>query len=127
MMPPSLTRRLSAILLGTILVTGCMGWSPAAAPTPSTQPADTTARRMLVWSQGHGYELRGAIWRGDTLAGREVRSGQSLPLLRASIDSVRVRRWRPAATFLLVGGVVVGIAASVVGLYVIACSEGGCD
>jgi hypothetical protein len=82
---------------------------------------------MLVWSQGRGHELRGAVWRGDTLAGREARSGQPVALLRASIDSVRVRRWRPAATFLLVGGVVVGIAASVVGLYAIACGEGGCD
>ena len=130
MMPPFLTRPLAAFLLGTTLLTGCTGWSPAAAPTPSTQPADTTARRMLVWSQGRRYELREAVWRGDTLIGREARSEQPLPLLRESIDSVRVRRWRPVETFLLVGGVVVGIAAAVLVAYAIAmgegCSQGGC-
>jgi hypothetical protein len=128
MMSPSLTRPLSAVLLGITLLTCCTGWSPAAAPTPSTRPADTTAHHMLVWSQGHSYELRGAVWRGDTLVGREARSEQPLRLTRESIDSVRVRRWRPLATFLLVTGVVAGIAAAVVGLWAIACSgDGGCD
>lgn len=128
MMSPSLTRPLSAILLGTTLLTGCTGWSPAAAPTPSTRPADTTAHRMLVWSQGHSYELRGAIWRADTLVGREARYEQPLHLARESIDSVRVRRWRPLASFLLVAGVVAGIFAAVAGLYLISCSgDGGCD
>ena len=128
MMSPSLTRALSAILLGTTLLTACMGWSPVAAPAPSTRPADTTAHRMLVWSQAHRYELRGAVWRGDTLVGREARAERPLRLARESVDSVRVRRWRPLASFLLVAGVVAGIAAAVAGLYVIGCSgDGGCD
>jgi hypothetical protein len=128
MMSPFLTRPLSAILLGTTLLTGCTGWDPATAPTPSTQPADTTAHRVLVWSQGRRYELRDAVWRGDTLVGREARSEQPLPLLRESIDSVRVRRWRPAETFLLVGGIVaVGIVGGIIIAYMIECSGAESD
>ena len=128
-MSPFLTRALSRSLLGATLLTGCRGWSPAVAPAPSTAPADTTVHHLLVWSQGHSYELRGAVWRGDTLVGREARYEQPLRLTRESIDSVRVRRWRPLASFLLVAGVVVGIAAAVVALWAIECSGGnsGCD
>ena len=127
MMPPFLIRTLAAFLLATTLLTGCTGWDPAAAPTPSTQPADTKPHRMLVWSQGRRYELREAVWRGDTLVGHEVRSEQPLPLWRESIDSVRVRRWRPAETFLLVGGIVavVFIGGALIA-YGLPCSDYAC-
>jgi hypothetical protein len=112
-------RPLSGLLLVTTLVgtTGCMEWSPALTPRPApAAPATTTTaarpHRLLVWSNGARYELTQAAWHGDTLVGRRAAERDELRLARSQVDSVRVRRLRPGATFAAAAGTVAGVGAA---------------
>ena len=131
MMSPLVTRTLCMLLLASVALGGCMGWSPAAAPVPQASAADPSAvprlTHMRVWAEGRVYELRDAVWQGDELVGQDARERTPVRLSRSAMDSVSVRALRPAATFLTLSGVVVGTGAAILGLYVIACASGGCD
>jgi hypothetical protein len=131
MMSPHVVRALSALLLPTMFLAGCMGWRPATAPAPQASAADTSTvpspSRMRVWNAGRVYELRGAIWQSDSLVGQDARGATPVRFARSAVDSVSVRGLRPTATFLAFTGVVVGTGAAILGLYVIACASGGCD
>jgi hypothetical protein len=131
MMAPFAMRTLSALLLPSVILAGCMGWSLPSAPTPQASAADTSVvlsqTRMRVWAEGRVYELREAVWRGDSLLGQDAREATPVRLARSAVDSVSVRKLRPTATFLTFTGIVVGTGAAILGLYVIACASGGCD
>jgi hypothetical protein len=131
-MPALPTRALSTLLLAATLVgtTGCMEWSPAVTPRPApTTSAAAVAvakpRHVLVWAGSARYELTDAAWRGDTLVGRRAEERDELRLARSAVDSVRVRRLRPGATFAAAAGVVGGIGATAF-LAVLAAFAGGC-
>ncbi|HEU4697755.1 MAG TPA: hypothetical protein VFS40_01095 [Gemmatimonadales bacterium] len=125
MMPRLPMRSLAATLLAATLLTGltgCMGWSPAAVPAPAAAAEAGGAAlrkpsRVVVWHAGRRTELEGARWLGDTLVGRPLaavdspRAGE-LRLARATIDSLRVRRLRPVATFAAAAGTVAGVGAA---------------
>jgi hypothetical protein len=82
---------------------------------------------MRVWAEGRAYELRNAVWQGDSLVGLDAREGTPVRLRRSAVDSASVRGLRPTATFLMLTGVVVGTGAAILALYGIACASGGCD
>ena len=131
MMSCRATQTLSALLVPSIILAGCRGWSPAAAPAPRVSAQDTppsaTPARMRVWTEGRGYELREAVWQGDSLVGQDAQEGTPVRLARSAVDSVSVHRLRPAATFLTLSGVVVGTGLAILGFYAITCATGGCD
>jgi hypothetical protein len=125
------TRALAMLLLASTLLTGCMGWSPAAVPAPRIAPTDTVAapatpHRARVWARGRAYDVYEAVWQGDSLRGRDA-DGHPVRLARGEIDSVRVRRLRPGATFLATTGAVVGTGLALVGIVVAVCVDRGCD
>jgi hypothetical protein len=82
---------------------------------------------MRVWTEGRAYELREAVWQGDSLVGQDAHEGTPVRFARSAVDSMSVHGLRPAATFLTLSGVVVGAGVAILGLYVIACASGGCD
>jgi hypothetical protein len=82
---------------------------------------------MRVWTEGRAYELRNAVWQGDSRVGLDAREGTPVRLRRSAVDSASVRGLRPTATFLMLTGVVVGTGAAILALYGIACASGGCD
>lgn len=129
MMSPRAVRSLSVLLLPWVALADCTGWSPAAPPAPQLSASDTSTGpgRMRVWTEGRAYELRNAVWQGDSLVGLDAREGTPVRLRRSAVDSASVRGLRPTATFLMLTGVVVGTGAAILALYGIACASGGCD
>jgi hypothetical protein len=104
-------RPMTLALALTAALSGCMGWSPAVTPTPVERAAPV---RMQVWSGAARYDLRDAQWAGDTLVGRPADQPDALVRLpRAAVDSVRVRRLRPGATFATAAGVTIGTNAAI--------------